>query len=1135
MRRLFFGVMAVIPLTLWGLDSIYVWDNDQGYRRECYPSVASRDTTAYIAWEDLRWGSGRNSVFRQRLLWNGTLRGYNVEVDTDNVWGVNNGNIQLATPNSSTRPVIQAWERIVSTGTRKVYIYARIGDVTIVEVDTMYSGYPKTPALACRRNNGDFIVSYTYYYPPENVYAIYHKRYNVGGTLIQWGYVEPNLRMRTPSYGSRAAFCDSGYVIAYVDSATTGDSLRSIYLQYRGVNGNIMVNKLKVSRPGYDGHNERAPDVDVSETGFVVVTWTYEYSATDPDIYARTFQMRPGLNALNPVSSGDFVIVGTSSPEYAPKVAIFPNNDYIITYTKKTTSYGNGVYARVCIGGSLKPEYTINDNNTPEAWDQYAGDVAAGWSDTCIVAWMDIPDTSVSTSYLAKSVYCRTYYRAPNSTYGILPKSSGVIDPTPRGTGWMWYYDDENYDNPLTPDWNEDPIDEEDSVYVPIDSAIVDQFDEFNRVREKYRLFVRDTLPLSGKGGRGLTTYKQTIVNLGFRLNDAPAGIISSDEQFELTNYISSGKPVLLMGNDFGYMYSGTTLFSKFHANYVNDGKAYTTGNIDTLYGQPGTFAENETLLYQYKKEADNYVDVISAQTGAKLILADWETKDEWYAGRAIGWANYWKDSRTDGSTIYCSFSSDGIKDRHHPHTAQEFMRRCLGFLAMPCQPEPITAIYCSTYTITEGSIIIRWRIVSDDSLKESAEGPYKLKFSRKKIQSEIAFTDSCEEYYQTWNTKDSTVGKWYRTILQGLPPMDTLIFALKVSDEDTLWSALGALPRVVVSGDSVTPHYLKVGTPSNPYGYVKDFSNKYEYINRRRKNDSGTDYDSLFVTWDYPTNPPWFYVGFARCDLRTEGDLFIYVDTRPGGADSTVPYNGASGRSAFSPASPDTFKPDFCLIVDSGSTISYKRYVSSKNGRGSWVDTTFSGVVSQDGVINNYLYTELYIPYANMRYTAGNLFKLVVLMTGESSNSIINAFPIFNPLGTYQKITQYYYWGSDGLTSGKVPARRYTIGIEETTVNPKSEIPNLKLKVLPNPFTKKTEILLPSLESPGSDATLKIYDVAGRLIKTFNLSTFYSLLSASISWDGTDDTGRGVPQGVYFCRFTTPTRSEEEKIIFLK
>ncbi len=1130
--RNFVWLLMFLPLTLFGIDSIYVWDNDQGYRREIYPSVAARDTTAYIAWEDLRWGSGRNSVYRQRLLWNGTLRGYNVEVDTDNVWGVNNGSIQLATPLAATRPVIQVWERIVSTGTRKVYIYARIGDATIVEVDSMYSGYPKTPAMDCR-DNGEFVVSFTYYYPPQNVYAIYHKRYNIGGNFIHGSYIEPNLRMRGRSV-SRCAFCDSGYVVVYVDSATTGDSLRSIYLQYRGISSNIIDTKIKVSRPGTDGRNELAPDVAVNQNGFVVVTWTYEYSATDPDVYARTFQMRPGLDTLMPVSPSDFAIANSTAPEFGPKVTVFPNNDYMIVYTKET-NYNKGVYAKVSISGTLKPECIINNDQKPQAWDQYAGDVACRWNDTCIVAWMNLPDTNISKSYLAREVFCRTYYRAPSSTYGILEKSSEVIDPTPRGPGWLWYYDDENYDDPLTVDWNEDPIDEEDSVYLPIDSAIVDQFDEFNQVRVKYHLTVRDTLPRSQKSGRGLSSYKQVIVNLGFRLNDTPAGVISTEDQYELINYINSGKPILLTGNDFGFMYNGTTLFEKFHANYVSDGQPFDIGNIDTLYGQPGTFAQNETLAYQYRKEADNYVDIISPRPEAKLILADWETEKEWLAGRCVGWGNYWKDLRDNGSTIYCSFSPNGIKDRHHPHTAQEFIRRCLGFLGMVCPPEPITAIYCSTNTATEGSVILRWRVVSDDSLKESAAGPYKLKFSRKKITSEVAFNDSCEEYYQKWNTKDSVVGSWYRVVLEGLPPMDTLIFALKVSDEDTLWGALGAEPRAIVSGDSVTPHYLKVGSTSNPYGYVKDFSVKYEFLDRRAKNDTGTDYDSLFVTWDYPMNPPWFYVGFARCNLYTEGDLFIYVDTKPGGADSTVPYNGTSGRSAFQPVPPDSFKPDYCLIVDNGSTVVYKKYVSTKDGRGSWIDTTFYGRVCEDSVINNYLYTELYIPYNNMGYTAGNPFKLVVLMTQENTNYIINAFPIFNPLGTYKTIGQYYSWGSDGLTSGKVPARKSTIGIGETTFNPKKQIKNLKLAVHPNPFTDKIEIFLPTMEIPGCQASLEIYDVSGRIVKSFNLKSCRASLPTSVSWDGTDDKGEIVSQGIYFCKFTALEKSEVVKIIYLK
>ncbi len=119
-------------------------------------------------------------------------------------------------------------------------------------------------------------------------------------------------------------------------------------------------------------------------------------------------------------------------------------------------------------------------------------------------------------------------------------------------------------------------------------------------------------------------------------------------------------------------------------------------------------------------------------------------------------------------------------------------------------------------------------------------------------------------------------------------------------------------------------------------------------------------------------------------------------------------------------------------------------------------------------------------------------------------------------------------------MTSGKVPARRQTVGIEEDDGQiPAGDITNLT--VYPNPFTKGTKILLPSIDLPGRDASLRIYDITGRLVKTFDLSIFYSLLSTSVVWDGTDDEGRNVSFGIYFCKFTTPEKTEVAKIIFLK
>jgi hypothetical protein len=91
-------------------------------------------------------------------------------------------------------------------------------------------------------------------------------------------------------------------------------------------------------------------------------------------------------------------------------------------------------------------------------------------------------------------------------------------------------------------------------------------------------------------------------------------------------------------------------------------------------------------------------------------------------------------------------------------------------------------------------------------------------------------------------------------------------------------------------------------------------------------------------------------------------------------------------------------------------------------------------------------------------------------------------------------------------------------------------------LQIYPNPFSKSTVISYSSLvindQLPVTNdlqcPALRIYDVSGRVVKSFNLASpaspceagragFLPLASA-VSWDGKDDKGKIVPSGVYFC-----------------
>lgn len=95
----------------------------------------------------------------------------------------------------------------------------------------------------------------------------------------------------------------------------------------------------------------------------------------------------------------------------------------------------------------------------------------------------------------------------------------------------------------------------------------------------------------------------------------------------------------------------------------------------------------------------------------------------------------------------------------------------------------------------------------------------------------------------------------------------------------------------------------------------------------------------------------------------------------------------------------------------------------------------------------------------------------------------------------------------------------------------------NLK-QSYPNPFTDRTHIeyTIPG-KLPSSDklhASLKIYDISGRLVKTIidkRLSPDYY----EVTWDGKTGQGRSLPAGVYFYRFQIGREVSSKKLILIR
>jgi hypothetical protein len=214
---------------------------------------------------------------------------------------------------------------------------------------------------------------------------------------------------------------------------------------------------------------------------------------------------------------------------------------------------------------------------------------------------------------------------------------------------------------------------------------------------------------------------------------------------------------------------------------------------------------------------------------------------------------------------------------------------------------------------------------------------------------------------------------------------------------------------------------------------------------------------------------------------------------------------SSANGQNLPSPylVARDSFIDDWQIPVDIGNTATtyqfplepgyaYKaKTVVYHEGSGPW-----SGRVKID---NNLQFNVTYngnVPETLECWIPAVLYEDSVLTV--SFNRIAGDFAAIGPIYIYR----YEYEGSGGPMSQQNQSTHKT-----------------SIAVFPNPFTERLNI---AYQANGqSKAELKVYDVTGRLVKQFALPSREAL--SQIIWDGIDDQGRAVPQGVYFLRVDNP------------
>ncbi|TET22115.1 MAG: T9SS type A sorting domain-containing protein [Candidatus Cloacimonadota bacterium] len=600
------------------------------------------------------------------------------------------------------------------------------------------------------------------------------------------------------------------------------------------------------------------------------------------------------------------------------------------------------------------------------------------------------------------------------------------------------YDDDEDYDDASTPAWNEDPRKDPSGYDEESAKAMVDMLTE-NNIDAFWQITEVETLPVRPQGKTLLTDYDVVVIDLGWRHGGTKAGSITKEERDELVSYLDGGDPVIITGNDFGKQYDGEILYDRFNIKYENDGNIWTTGNIDSLHGKKDRFTKGMKFKFNYQDTCDNYVDNIS-MSGADTIFEAHNPQEKIFFLSASAYSFAWK-GRAQGNTAHLTFSMTGLVSNEHPNTNIELMRRLVAFCGQQVAPEPITTLrVTSTVTQGEGAARLNWTAPMNQYVvpPDSAHG-YILKFTHAdlslpdsgKMQTDAEF-NAALTYYQTWEPRIGTNSE--EKTIPGLPPGDSLIFAMKAYDidgTDTMNATLGDEPMARIYGDTLTPHTIVVGLGG---GYVKDFILS-EILDTRAVGLPGSGTDSLFFTWDASN----LYVGYARHNWNGGGDFFVYFDTESGGADSTFPEN-AGARNKF----PDDFNGDYCFRIR--SYASYNLF--QDNGSSDWNITaiSYTGDFSEDDIVNSRLYSEFSIPFTNLSYNSSNPLKLLVTCQDETDNDIWASFPIENGIGKTTDLHYYYYFSS--LQGGVSPREEgQALAIELTAFTATCRIDGVELR----------------------------------------------------------------------------------------
>jgi len=289
-------------------------------------------------------------------------------------------------------------------------------------------------------------------------------------------------------------------------------------------------------------------------------------------------------------------------------------------------------------------------------------------------------------------------------------------------------------------------------------------------------------------------------------------------------------------------------------------------------------------------------------------------------------------------------------------------------------------------------------------------------------------------------------------------------------------------------------------------YDSLYFFPSPWHYLKYRRSTDNG-------VTWQAPVQ---LALEFGTGINATVGSPKITTDQGDNVHFIWFRYAGMSGNPS--------------------RNIRYKR---STNGGTSWESSVSLSSVSDNTtqcsitadhehcvyIVYSDAETSIYFRSSTNDGASWQPLELITTSTADLD------FPHIASYDTNSTILNVVWEDSrDGNNEIYYKRGRIIIGADESE---RQTLSDSKLTVMPNPFFHRTNI---RYQMTDNRLQIKIYDASGRVVKIFNdnlcnLDNFVQ----SVCWDGRDDSGQLVPQGIYFVTLKTDKFVEIKKIVLMR